>query len=187
MNATQEHWRPVPDHDGYYEVSNHGRVRSLNRVVEGHLGPKRLKGSIMKQYDRGKGHLWVSLTKESARTSWSVHRLVAVAFLGGFHDDLEVCHNDGNPANNHVENLRWDTRSENILDRVRHGTHHQAVKAECNRGHGLETSNLVRSGITRGKRLCLSCSRARSIVRNSPALDMQAVSDSYYKDLGKAR
>lgn len=51
-----------------------------------------------------------------------VHRLVLEAFVGPAPAGTEGCHNDGNPQNNALSNLRWDTHAENMLDQVRHGT-----------------------------------------------------------------
>ena len=50
------------------------------------------------------------------------HRLVALAWIGPQPEGMEVCHNDGDSSNSHVDNLRWDTHRENMLDGVRHGT-----------------------------------------------------------------
>lgn len=50
------------------------------------------------------------------------HRLVLQAFVGPCPEGMEACHNNGNPADNRLENLRWDTPSSNALDKVKHGT-----------------------------------------------------------------
>lgn len=52
-----------------------------------------------------------------------VHRLVLEAFVGPCPDGMECCHDDGNPENNHLSNLRWDTRQANSLDRIKHDRH----------------------------------------------------------------
>ena len=52
----------------------------------------------------------------------SVHRIVLAAFVGPCPDGMEGCHNDGNPANNRIENLRWDTHVSNMADKTTHGT-----------------------------------------------------------------
>ena len=49
------------------------------------------------------------------------HRLVALAWIGPQPEGMEVCHDDGDPTNNHVSNLRWDTHQANASDMVRHG------------------------------------------------------------------
>lgn len=65
------------------------------------------------------GHLRVSLNN---RELYRVHRLVLTAFVGPCPEGLEGCHNDSNPTNNYLANLRWDTPSANRRDAVRHGS-----------------------------------------------------------------
>lgn len=68
------------------------------------------------------GYHMVSLKTNGRRRDTGVHRLVLEAFVGP-RDGMDCCHNDGDPSNNHISNLRWDTRSGNMQDRKRHGTH----------------------------------------------------------------
>ena len=116
MTYTQEEWRQVPGYDGY-EASNLGRVRSLDRWVE-----RRGKQGRHKLFKRGRvlrpalvdGYLQLNFCH--------VHRLVMLAFQGSPPDGMWVAHNDGNPSNNRLDNLRYATPSENAMDRVAHGT-----------------------------------------------------------------
>ena len=119
-----EAWRPVPDFDGLYEVSNLGRVRSLSRVVAMRDGrTKPVTGRILQQSRCDGGRLKVSLWRENVGYNRVVSRLVARAFLGEpASPDLEACHDDGDQDNNNVSNLRWDTRIGNEADKTRHGT-----------------------------------------------------------------
>ena len=101
-----EEWRPVKGFEGFYEVSNLGRVKSLcgwngRRYVkrEKILNPTKQEGS--KKYYR----YIVTLTKEKKRKYAKVHRLVAEAFLPNPDKKPQVNHKDGNPLNNNVENL----------------------------------------------------------------------------------
>ena len=105
-----ETWKAIPGYEGLYEVSDQGRVRSFRRVANGQL----LRPGRMPQ-----GHLSVALGRGNSQC---VHKLVLLAFVGPAPDKHECCHNNGNPADNRLENLRWGTRSENIKDAVRHGT-----------------------------------------------------------------
>ena len=96
---------PVKGAEGYYEVSNTGKVRSI-------LGGRR-KGVELRQCKRTKaGYLSVSLVKGRQVQSASVHRLVASAFLSNPDNKRTVNHKDNNPANNDVSNLEWATYSE---------------------------------------------------------------------------
>lgn len=110
-----EEWRPVKGFEGFYEVSNLGRIKSLcgwngRRYVkrEKILNPTKQEGS--KKYYR----YIVTLTKEKKRKYAKVHRLVAEAFLPNPDKKPQVNHKDGNPLNNNVENLEWCTLQENI-------------------------------------------------------------------------
>lgn len=64
----------------------------------------------------------VTIWNENGGKTFLVHRLVLTAFVGTCPEGMECCHNDGNPSNNRVENLRWDTHAENQRDRNKHGT-----------------------------------------------------------------
>lgn len=75
----------------------------------------------------------------------SFHKLVLETFIGPCPPDMECCHNDGNPLNNKLSNLRWDTPQNNQIDRVKHGTD--------NRGENAKQSILNRNDITRAKEL----------------------------------
>lgn len=164
-----EQWLPVVGHEGSYEVSDQGRVRSLPRAVvrrhyKGHLVPHTVRGRILKVCANGDGYSTVSLGKNNTVRT---HRIVAEAFLGPSPFlKAEVCHNDGNGLNNYASNLRWDTRSNNHKDKVKHGTHNWGNGETCGLGHELRMPNLVRSEANRKNRpsgkACLSCCRAKA-------------------------
>lgn len=119
-----EEWRPVAGFDGY-EVSNLGRVRSLDRVVTRTDGSRqKFRGCIMCQTRTDKGYLNVSLRGaiKGRRVTVRVHRLVARAFLPNPKGLPEVNHIDSNRANPRAENLEWVTRSENHRHGVQFGS-----------------------------------------------------------------
>ena len=116
-----EEWKDIKNFEGYYQVSNLGRIRSLDRYViaNKHGGKKLLKSRIMKTTkvkgrDGDNSHyLCVNLRKEGKNKVCMVHRLVAEAFIPN-PDNLPVPnHIDGNKSNNIVTNLEWTTYSEN--------------------------------------------------------------------------
>jgi hypothetical protein len=122
--TSTETWLDIPGWTGYYQVSNLGRVRSVERTIIRADGKKKTFQSkvLANTMNQKRGYQQVSLSKENTRTTTYVHRLVAVAFLGNFSETSEVCHNDGDKTNNNIANLRWDTRSGNAADKLRHGT-----------------------------------------------------------------
>lgn len=153
-------WRPVVGWEGYYEVSDRGQVRSLERTVTYRDGRVRLYPStVLRVGHHGIGHEHVVLYRSATdKASRQVHRLVLEAFVGPCPDDgMECLHADGDPANNHVTNLRWGTRSENNLDKVRHGHDHNAVKTHCPQGHPYSDENTY--VYPTGNRRCRVCKR----------------------------
>lgn len=109
-----ERWLPVVGWEGFYEVSDLGRIKSL------HGKPKFLIGSLHKQ-----GYRCLKLRAFPRKACIGIHRLVLEAFVGPPPaPDSEACHDDGSKSNNWLSNLRWDTVVGNSADRWRHGTMH---------------------------------------------------------------
>jgi len=107
-----EVWRPVVSWEGFYEVSNFGQVRSLERPVACKSGFMRMvKGHTLIQQRYGRGKKWhrVSLWDKQEGTPRPVHQLVLEAFVGPRPEGHVTNHKDGNPDNNHVSNLEWCT------------------------------------------------------------------------------
>lgn len=105
-----EEWRDVKGYEGYYQVSNLGNVKSLDRVVS----TGRYHGRVMKYSLTPKGYKIVWLTKNSKRKGVSVHRLVALAFVSNPENKPIVNHLDEDKANNRFDNLEWVTNIENM-------------------------------------------------------------------------
>lgn len=187
-----EEWRDVPHYEGIYQASNHGRVKSLERIVKIRTGGERRYGGItLKPQTGSHGYLSVSLFKDKKPRQHTIHSLVLSAFQRSKKDG-EVCrHLDGNPLNNHTENLVWGSYRENGKDAVRHGRNVQANRKNCIRGHVLASPNLCspRSNRDPDQRECLSCARAWAYVAHHklPKEALQSVSDSYYEKITKAR
>ncbi len=123
-----ENWRDIPEWEGYYQVSDMGRVRSLERKVEvkyknGTSCVRPIKERILKLTPDGDNYLHVGLHSiEGKKLTKKVHRLVLEAFSGSHPEDCEACHYDGCTTNNRLDNLRWDTHKNNSEDSRIHGT-----------------------------------------------------------------
>jgi hypothetical protein len=115
-----EIWRKVKGYE-HYEVSNLGNVRSLDRVVVSERNGKQIiyhkKGQLLKPITRKHGYIGVQLygcgTNNRNMKTYSVHRLVATAFLENPNNYTEVNHKDENKTNNRVENLEWCSHIQN--------------------------------------------------------------------------
>lgn len=177
-----ELWRPVVGYEGWYEVSTRGGVRSVDRVVVTSNGKRRtFPGVVLAQGTLpDTGYRTVGLKRNGTTKRVLVHRLVLEAFVGPSPAGHECCHKDGDPANNSLENLRWGTKSENVRDQVRHGTHNRGRRTECPRGHALVEPNLVRSHLARGQRECRACGQAATYARNHPGLVFEEVANEKY-------
>ena len=111
-----EEWRDIVGYEGLYQVSNQGRVRSLDREVK-RKGNSicTLKGKIKKNTIGKKGYLYTYLTDKNGNTkSIFTHRLVAQAFISNPENKPEIDHINGIRNDNRVENLRWVTKEENM-------------------------------------------------------------------------
>lgn len=97
----QEIWKDIAGYEGYYQVSNFGRVKRFGSVKN------------LKPGDNGHGYLYVNLSVKNKTKSFYVHRLVAIAFIENPLDKKTVNHVNGNKSDNSIENLEWATQSEN--------------------------------------------------------------------------
>ena len=142
----QEIWKDIKDFEGMYQVSNLGRVRSVDHFDR--LGRLR-KGVIKAPQDNGHGYKVVQLHKDGKQKNARVHRLVATAFIENPDNKPEVHHVDTDTSNNKLENLRWVTRKENNI----FPEHIESIKKNPNwlRGikKGAEKSAVVRSHRTK--------------------------------------
>lgn len=132
MEEVLEIWKPVVGYEGLYEVSNLGRVKSLDRIVKGCYGSiAHKKGKIISSGIGSTGYCIVSLQKDGKGKSFGVHRLVAQAFIPNPDNLPMVNHKDEVKTNNNVENLEWCD-----------------CKYNCNYGTGIE--RCVNTKVERG-------------------------------------
>lgn len=168
-----ETWVPVAGYEGRYEVSDLGRVRSLTR--KNSRGRLR-QGRLLRPRKTSRDHLSVAFYVDRVRRDFQIHHLVLEAFVGPRPDGMEGCHWDDDPANNSLDNLRWDTRSANVLDSVRNGTHHMARVTHCPQGHPYTPENTY--SYPAGNRACREC---RRIYREAHAEERRAKGREYMR------
>ena len=148
MELLIERWVPVHGYEGRYEVSDHGRVKSMQRFRRGKSGsmvpiPEKIMRAVPKKRSatgRTLPYMEVRLRDGSARTkpsrSFLVHRLVAQAFVGELYEGAHVDHIDGDHQNNHYTNLQILSAREHgllhpcVVDKARHGAMQAAAQAK---------------------------------------------------------
>ncbi len=110
-----EEWRDIAGYEGLYQVSNHGRIRSLDRYVPHRtFGTKFCQGHVMVAHKTNSGYLAVNLCKDNKYKTYDIHRLVAMAFIPKPEADKDqINHKDENKENNAAGNLEWCTCSYN--------------------------------------------------------------------------
>lgn len=113
-----ERWKDVLRFEGFYRVSDKGRIKSVTRSVFGKNGSRRkVVGRIKRPNKMKDGRLMVQLWKNNESEAFYVHRLVLEAFIGPCPEGMECCHfPDPDQTNCHLNNLRWDTSKANKKD-----------------------------------------------------------------------
>lgn len=187
--ASDEQWRPVVGWEGWYEVSDLGHVRSMARVVRGSRGcVQHLKSRARTIKPGFGGYLTVVLYRNNKGHGVRVHTLVLEAFIGPRPDDMECCHDNGDPSDARLSNLYWGTHSQNQLDQVRHGRHSETNKVHCPLEHTLAMPNLTRHHALMGHRSCLACARARAneqhhAKKHGRPFDFRAAAHRHYEKI----
>ena len=123
-----EIWKPISGYNGYYEVSNLGRVRSVTRKIE-RTNPKNpnktnyytYNGKLVAFWITRKGYLRCSISINGILKKYLVHQLVARAFIENLENKPQVNHINGVKTDNRVENLEWVTNRENYDHAVKNG------------------------------------------------------------------
>lgn len=141
-SALSVRWKPVVGFPGY-RISDDGMPESC---WSGGCRPRMTDQwhPLVPQPCSKFGHLLVGLSRDRKSHKRLVHRLVLEAFVGPCPEGMEVCHDpDPDPSNNRLGNLRWDTRSANQADSIRHGTKH------CPRGEANPRSKLTEPVVVR--------------------------------------
>jgi len=122
--VVEERWLPIPSYEGFYEVSDQGRIRSLDRVIRKRNGQlQTIRGRLLKQF-LVKRYYSVLLHGEPGlpQRQFLVHRLVLLAFIGQPAKGCIGCHGPAGNRDNSLANLYWGTHSRNNgFDRHRDG------------------------------------------------------------------
>lgn len=115
----EEIWRNIEGYEGLYQISNIGRVRSLDREVRNGNGKRIIKGQILKSITK-RGYITVTFYRDNKCKNYCVHRLVAEAFIPNPENKPQIDHINTIRDDNRVVNLRWVTRKENMRNPLTH-------------------------------------------------------------------
>lgn len=155
MNET---WLSVIGWEGYYEVSDLGRVRSVERIVPRSSGhPQRIRERILKALPGAHGYPRVNLCVDGRYVQRTVHSLVLEAFVGPCPPGMESLHRNGVRTDCRLSNLRWGTSAENKADTRAHGHNAMLNRTHCAQGHPYNEENTY---MWRGRRICKACRAA---------------------------
>lgn len=148
----EETWKPVNNFEGCYEVSNLGRVRSVERIITYSDGRAyKYEQRILNQtLNKKRGYFYVKLSKNMKTKNVQVHRVVAETFLQNKNNKNVVNHIDGNKQNNKVSNLEWISSKENSEHAVKKGltkSGHLSHRARFSKEEVLEMRRKYTSGV----------------------------------------
>jgi len=163
--TNNERWLPIPDYPEY-AVSDHGRVRSLDRVINSRWGtPRIFFGKILTPILVGgtdrRRYPTCALFRDTKRKQIAIHVLVLTTFVGPRPKGMHGCHRDDNPHNNRLDNLYWGTPRQNARDAVNNGLNWKSNKTHCKRGHEYTDDNTYIVPST-GHRQCRTCIKAKN-------------------------
>lgn len=136
-----EFWSPIKYYEGLYEVSNWGRIKSLEKVILYSNGRRYLYEEKILKLNPSNGYRTISLVMNKEKTTHMVHRLVAGAFKENPLNKTFVNHEDGDRSNNYHLNLSWSTPSENQLHSY-NVLGHKAVRGERNGASKLQEKDI---------------------------------------------
>jgi hypothetical protein len=137
----EEIWKDITGYEGLYQVSNFGRVKSLERkVIQKDGGLFSVRETIRKQFC-AMGYLYVDLYKDFKKTKFRIHSLVAMAFLKNENNLIEINHKNGIKTDNQSENLEWCTHSDNLIHAFKTGLF-ISVKGENKLNSKLTNENI---------------------------------------------
>jgi len=113
-NLENEIWKDIIGYEGLYQISNLGRVKSLERIIMcKNNSKKKITEKIKKQQIGTTGYYTIMLYKNDLGKNFKVHRLVAISFITNPEKKIYVNHIDFNPLNNSLDNLEWVSNREN--------------------------------------------------------------------------
>lgn len=136
-----EEWKDIFGYEGYYKISNTGKILSLERYVKGQRNNLRIQHSrLLKASINQDNYYCIVLYKYSKKKTWLIHRLVAIHFVDNPHNLEIVNHKDGNKLNCNDWNLEWCTTQQN----TQHAMENNLLTFGENHGMSKLTDDIVK-------------------------------------------
>ena len=131
----EEIWKDIPNYEGYYQISNLGKVKALKREIKNQYAC----GRYLALQKNKQGYYYVDLSKDTIRKRFNVHRLVALTFIPNPLNKPCINHIDGIKTNNNINNLEWCSYSENTKHAIKNGL--WVIKMTDERKNKIATKN----------------------------------------------
>lgn len=128
-----EIWKDITGYEGYYSISNKGRIKSLSRDIQTNNRIIHTQDRLMELTPNVGGYYYVTLSKNGSYKKCLVHRLVALTFIENPNNYPHIDHIDTNITNNNVENLRWVTPSMNMQNELTKKNISNGLKGKTNK------------------------------------------------------
>lgn len=155
-----EQWKPIKGFEDY-EVSDAGRIRSLDHYVKNGVGFRIVRGRILKLIPDKNGYYMIGLKRGGKHFPKKVHRLVAEAFISNPESKPQINHKNFVKTDNRVSNIEWVTQSENMLHSYRNGNMDNALEkkrkpVKCSNGmvfnSSYDAANYLNVNVFKGKK-----------------------------------
>ena len=174
LKIVNEEWKDIEGQEGYYMISNLGRLKTIDRVITKSNGFEyKLKGRVIKTHiDKDNGYERTTLPVDGRRKTAFIHRIVAKAFIPNPENKATVNHKNSIRSDNRVENLEWCTYKENTLHAKNKGRLKQPkgvnhVRAKLKESNIQEVYDLYKKGLSKseiGRRFGISAGAVYHIV-----------------------
>lgn len=141
----KEVWKDIPGYEKFYQASNTGKVRSIDRIINN----RKYVGVVLKPVVNEWGYKIIVLTKLGKKKNTRVHRVIAKTFIKNTNNKPCVNHKDGDKTNNHVDNLEWCTHKENSKHAVKTNlilTGEDSKSSKLTKKQVLEIRRLYKNG-----------------------------------------
>lgn len=144
----KEIWKDIKDYEGLYQISNLGRIKSLPKIKGRALTSEKILSPVI----GNRGYKMIFLYKNGNKKRYSLHRLIAIAFIENKNNKPYINHKDGNKLNNSIENLEWCTCRENTMHALNIGLRKYIIAPK---GENVKNATLKQEEADYIRRVCI--------------------------------